>query len=287
MPFAGNGADGHAAAPEKPQLALLSALPNDCPTYTWANFRHLESMANEVYQQLKDKKESGNQYLVVLGLTKDVITTLLNDGNIIGGIGFRMMSEDAVGVLKIIASPIHACATDTLTRFIDRHFWDMGLYVSQYLWGGKTAHPYPRTERLTERLKQPDQCFWPAARYHANAWPTLVVETGVGESLPTLRADACWWFENSKNDTRIVIVLAVKKSTRTIIVEKWQPAPQFASDQQPYCAQELVITPAAPTVTGAPLYLPFELIMDRPAVGNEKDITMDVDELLCWVGTYV
>lgn len=126
MPFAGNGADGHAAAPEKPQLALLSALPNDCPTYTWANFRHLESMANEVYQQLKDKKESGNQYLVVLGLTKDVITTLLNDGNIIGGIGFRMMSEDAVGVLKIIASPIHACATDTLTRFIDRHFWDMG-----------------------------------------------------------------------------------------------------------------------------------------------------------------
>ena len=79
MPFAGNGADGHAAAPEKPQLALLSALPNDCPTYTWASFRHLESMANEVYQQLNDKQESGNQYLVVLGLTKDVITTLLND----------------------------------------------------------------------------------------------------------------------------------------------------------------------------------------------------------------
>lgn len=287
MPSVGNGPDSHAVAPEKPQLDLLSALPNNCPTYAWANFRHLESMANEVYQQLKDKQESGNQYLVVLGLTKDVITTLLNDRNIIGGIGFQVMCEDAVGVLKIIASPIHACATDTLTRLIDRHFWDMGLYVPQYLWGGKTAHPYPRTETITERVKQPDQCLWPAARYRANGWPTLVIETGVGESLPILRADACWWFENSKNDTRTAILLAVRKSTRTIIVEKWQPAPQFASSQQPYCAQELVISPAEPTVTGAPLYLPFELIMDRPAVGNEKDITMDIDELLCWVGTYV
>lgn len=33
-----------------------------------------------------------------------------------------------------------------------------------------------------------------------------------------------------KNDTHIVIVLAVRKSTRTIIVEKWQLAPRPASD---------------------------------------------------------
>ncbi|KAJ5145936.1 uncharacterized protein N7515_000500 [Penicillium bovifimosum] len=53
--------------------------------------------------------------------------------------------------------------------------------------------------------KQADQCFTPPCRSGSPrqpvGWPTFVIETGLSESLPRLREDARWWFNNSPTKT--------------------------------------------------------------------------------------
>lgn len=102
-------------------------------------------------------------------------------------------------------------------------------------------------------------------------WPTLAIETGVSESLPRLHQDAAWWFRNSRGDTRIVLVMSLKKMTQEIFLEKWQSAPantliqQQPVSQQPFVLQEIRITKTS--VFGGPLVLPFEALFCRPPQG--------------------
>ncbi|ODM16426.1 hypothetical protein SI65_07933 [Aspergillus cristatus] len=143
---------------------------------------------------------------------------------------------------------------------------------------------YPNSD--VTKAKQPDQCFWPGVKPvslgsdRLDSWPTLVIETGVGGSVDRLREDAKCWFDNSKGDTRIVLLLVVDKEERVIRVEKWQLLPENGSTmvmvsdvsegQKAYLSQELQITPYS--VDGAPLILPFEEVMRRSPVKNETDI---------------
>jgi hypothetical protein len=107
----------------------------------------------------------------------------------------------------------------------------MGVPKLQMTWGMTTTH----SGTHSRKGKQPDQCFWPATRQptggQLRSWPTLVIETGVSESLPKLRADALWWFQNSNGDVRIVLVLSINKNRRIALLEKWQLAP--ANTPQP------------------------------------------------------
>lgn len=96
---------------------------------------------------------------MVHGLTKYAIHHLLDDKNILGGIRFRLMYEGSVGLMKTIQSPIHACATDSFIRLMDIQLHAMGITVAgKYHWGATTMSPM--TEIVTDKGKQPDQCFW-------------------------------------------------------------------------------------------------------------------------------
>ncbi|OJJ31599.1 hypothetical protein ASPWEDRAFT_176664 [Aspergillus wentii DTO 134E9] len=136
-------------------------------------------------------------------------------------------------------------------------------------------------------------------------WPTLVIETGISESLPRLRNDANWWFNNSSGAVRIVLVIAVSKARKEITIEKWQllppntpipvtratlnhirqqlPAPmpprvhQAAGNQRSYNAQVVKID--VDNITGAPLVLPFRALFDRQPRGNEADVVLGKTEL--------
>ena len=165
-----------------------------------------------------------------------------------------------------------------------------------------TTHP----GTYSRKGKQPDQCFWPVTRQPTGGqlreWPTLVIETGVSESLPKLREDALWWFQNSNGDVRIVLLLSINKNQRTALLEKWQLAPTNTPQpmtritpnrlrqqvpppmpplvrqiQQPFAHQEIQLTQT--TMTGGPLVLPFEALFCRPPQGTEVDITLAQQEL--------
>lgn len=178
----------------------------------------------------------------------------------------------------------------------------IGIQRDEISFGMRTTH------KLTgeSRGKQPVQCFWPFSRQPLPGqkpdWPTLVIETGVIESIPRLREDASWWFRNSSGMVRIVLLVCISHRLRKTTIEKWHLAPpdtpnpltrallnQFQLNQpppvvqqpvalqQPYAAQIITIDPVS--VQGAPLSLNFEALFDRNRQGDEIDIVLDANNL--------
>lgn len=165
----------------------------------------------------------------------------------------------------------------------------MGVPLDDYAWSRATSY----TGSISSRREEPDECLVPRTRMPTGStqcWSTMVIETGVSESLPKLRNDASWWFNHFNGAVRIVPVLSVNKAQKELI-EKWQllpspiiraasgqirqelPAPlpprlhQPAATQHYYDAQ--VIKTTANNITGAPLVLSFLALFD-PTQGKRS-----------------
>lgn len=105
-------------------------------------------------------------------------------------------------------------------------------------------------------------------------WPTLVVETGVSQTLIGLHAAIRWWFAESEHAVKIVILIKVNPAMRQIKIEKWTEgvetrfgiATRGRSPLTPFLRQTITInmTPeAAAAPVGHPLYLnPDSFIVD-------------------------
>ncbi|OXV10163.1 hypothetical protein Egran_02075 [Elaphomyces granulatus] len=275
---------------------LLSGLPQDHEVMVFSGFKKLQRAAKFVLDKLNANGQSGNQFIVVLDLPEDARAKLANDKDVLGGIDFRFQFDETTGVIKV-PSAEHDETTENLKDEIRDASLAMGVPKPQMTWGMSTTHKGTHSKKG----KQPDQCFWPAPRHptavQPRGWPTLVIETGVTESLPKLREDVLWWFLNSNGDVRIVLVLSISTKRRTALLEKWQLAPantpqpmtratlpmpplvqQMPTAQQPYAHQEIQLTQT--TMTGGPLVLPFEALFCRPPQGTETDITLTQQELL-------
>ena len=289
---------------------FLSNLPENCITQTWKNFPLLRQAANEVFNLLQENDLAGNQFIVVHGLSKHAIEQFTNDENVqlLGGIKYRFALEGVVGVIKIVPSGGHERSTDDLMRMMDKVFLTMGFSSkANYSWAGATRH----SGMVSNSEREPDQCLFPAALCPTvdkfNGWPTLVLETGVSESLPWLQADSCWWFRNSGGMTCFGIIIAIRRQTQKIIIQKWQLAPigspnpipkayieqlkqtnlmlpllpQPIQSQHAFCSQEVEITVTSQetTVTGAPMLLQSEALFDVP---NRPDILLDTAFFAEW-----
>lgn len=288
----------------------LADLPAGCEIITFSNLERLKASAKFIVDKLSENDEEGNQFLVVLGLPNSMKKRLEDDKNALEVASFRFMSHEDTGIIKLLPPVSHDYTTDFFRRKIEQECIQMGVPEQDFAWGRTTTHP----GAAGNSSKQPDECFNPAPRLPSNGvlngWPTLVIETGVSESLPRLRQDAIWWFNNSGGDVRIVIILCVRKSQKKLLVEKWQLAPpgtpnpmtravvnqlqqqappampplskQLPAMQQPYAQQEIVVTRTA--VAGGPLVLPFEALFCRPPQGMEGDIVLGDQALTFCLG---
>ncbi|PWW75218.1 hypothetical protein C7212DRAFT_200726 [Tuber magnatum] len=137
-------------------------------------------------------------------------------------------------------------------------------------------------------LKEGDSTFRPVdLRPHKQSWPTLVVECGVSQSLRRLVADSRWWLDNSGAEVKIIILISVSETARSIHFEKWGmgnvPNQQATCESpntfigMPTKTHELDI--AGDVVTGGPLGLEFEKTMLRQPRPGEGDIIFDTQEL--------
>ncbi|EPE05346.1 dead deah box dna helicase [Ophiostoma piceae UAMH 11346] len=135
-------------------------------------------------------------------------------------------------------------------------------------------------------------------------WPTLVVEAGASQSLPSLRIKARWWFAASNFHMKVVVLVKLIAATFTIQIEQWVAearGPQRhgatttwagRAAKQPVLEQQVSIdwvglSPLNQTpfnrralanfrVVGAPLVLRFEDLMERPPVpaAGEHDVVI-------------
>lgn len=141
-------------------------------------------------------------------------------------------------------------------------------------------------------------------------WPTLVIETGLGLTLPSLREKARWWFAASSYRMKVVVLMKLIAATSAIEIEQWvtesKPHRQGATNTRasrattartPVMRQQLTIKWAGPSplsetirdrrtptnfcVTGAPLVLRFEDLLERPPVpaAGEHDVVISENEL--------
>lgn len=128
-----------------------------------------------------------------------------------------------------------------------------------------------------------------------DAWPTLVVEAGVSESLAGLRNDMRWWFSSSDHHVQIVL-LKFERTRRAITLEKWEEEPygtrpgamtttRHAAALQPVLRQTITITqdtttdPVLYNVTRGALVLGFSLLFLRDPGPGEGDFVLSVQEL--------
>jgi hypothetical protein len=143
--------------------------------------------------------------------------------------------------------------------------------------------------------KEGDSAYRPHSfRPNETDWPTIVIESGVSESLRRLRFDASWWLTESGGDVKIVIIISIQQEKSRLQIEKWEHAPSRKLlplrtpnnnlnnliRQLPTKIQEITIV--SNTVTGAPLNLEFDKIFLRSAVLPESDITFTAQDFSAW-----
>jgi hypothetical protein len=275
-------------------------------TRTYSNFKQLEQAAHSVLKTLEANDCDGNQWILVLGLTKEAIERLDNDKECLGGVDFRFEWEGATGLIKVIPGATHESLIDAFNLKVNSDLQNMGIHWTQRRWVGTTTY------RPANKGKQGDQGFTPPSRQVAQGqtrgWPTLVIEVGVSESISKLRSDAKFWLNNSNGQTRFVILISAKRARVTF--ENWMlmppnapnPAPsayvaalrsrpvhspplvnQPAASQQLYSAQEVVVTPTG--MAGAPMILPFRALYDRAPGPNETDITIIAQDFRAFAQT--
>lgn len=260
----------------------------------------LQNAVRAIYEQLEHDNGEGNQWLVIRGLSQAAIERLSNRTGCLAGIPFRFMWVGTTGLIKVVQSAAHGLTTSEVRSYITEQLFQMGMPRLDVVWGKTVTTP---GGTVTTHGKQADECIYPRNRQPVGGqfrgWPTLVIETGVSESLAKLRRDATWWFQNSSADTRIVLLISIKSATKEIRIEKWQLAPpnlpqgtrqaiaqlrqqpnqmpplvqQQAGSQVAFSIQEIVITPAA--ITGGPLVIPFQALADRQPTGAEGDIVIN------------
>lgn len=282
---------------------IMAGLPESyqhCSFSSLSNLKQLQNAVKDIYDQLEHNGWQGNQWLLILGMSQAAIDKLRNQPDCLSPIAFRFMWIGTTGLIKVVPGVAHDFTTSNVDHYINNHCVRMGLPDSALVWGHTVTSP----GTVTTHGKQPDECFYPPGRQPSNnqlnGWPTLVIETGVSESLPKLRRDATWWFENSSGDTRIVLLVSIKVNTKQILFEKWQLAPpslptpvtrqalhqlrqqqnlvpplvrQQAMNQTAFCHQEVLVTPAA--ITGGPLVIPFMAMFNAPPTGTQGDIIIN------------
>ncbi|KAK4040284.1 hypothetical protein C8A01DRAFT_15832 [Parachaetomium inaequale] len=128
-----------------------------------------------------------------------------------------------------------------------------------------------------------------------DAWPTLVVEAGVSESLSELHNDMRWWFSTSDHQVQIVLLAKFEHTRRAITLEKWEEEPydtrpgatttRHAAALQPVLRQTITITqdtttdPVSYNVTRGALVLGFRLLFLRDPGPGEGDFILSIQEL--------
>ncbi|KAE8423842.1 hypothetical protein BDV36DRAFT_289939 [Aspergillus pseudocaelatus] len=265
------------------EYRLTAGIESLCITRTFTRISNLARDATIIFDSLNANDFSGNQWILILGLTQKAIDRLDSEKDCLNGVSFRLEWDGTRGLIKVMPGAGHEMPTNDFTLVVFGALRAMGLYWEDIRWGGATRYRSP---------------------------PTLIIETGVSESLPKLQEDAKWWFNNSSGRIRIVILISLKRAK--MLFQKWQLVPpnaptlitrqyisslrqqspnmpplvnQPATIQTLYMDQEVTVTPNA--VIGAPMVLPFQALMDRAPAFNETDISITAQHFRGFARTWL
>ncbi|GAB1211650.1 hypothetical protein ATERTT37_000774 [Aspergillus terreus] len=187
----------------------------------------------------------------------------------------------------------HERAHRLLDQLVASKLTSMNVGFLEFMPDGSATYTGP-----TQSQKEGDSVRTNSQLRPQVGWPYFVIEAGVSESMPRLRADAAWWFSNSNGDVRLVLLIKVDTQCRVVTIEKYDRLQaQLTANLSPWKPRRLRtivlnqgVTPAICDVkappdraTGPPLTLEFDLLMGRAANPPlEKNVQFTAAELLNW-----
>jgi hypothetical protein len=258
-----------------------------------------------------ERGDSDQQYLTFTDVSVDDLAKIDRARNSIGK-GIRMTHYTDIDLLIVkLPSAVHERAHGNLATDMIEKVVLMGMRARELDFVGASRFRGRRSS------KEGDSAYRPhSSRPNETDWPTIVIESGVSESLRLLRFDASWWLTESGSDVKIVLIISIQRPQNAqsrIRIEKWQHAPSRrllplrtpnnnANNlirQLPTKVQAITIvsntvtggplpiTGGPFTITGAPLVLEFDKIFLRPAVLPETNITFSVQDLSAWAARLI
>ena len=202
---------------------------------------------------------------------------------------FRFLYDAAeeMLIIKLMPGPHHELAAVHFIEMFKDKMASLGINRNSLMNFGATRFGTPGG-----RSKEPDGALRPRTRVLATDWPSIVIEVGVSESLSQLRTDAHFWLTRSGGQTRIVILLAVKKATRVMKIERWEHTPRTRLTRRssprynPTKMQALTLQ-ANGQLSGGPLLIPASKAYDTlpPGLG-QNDFTFTGQDLAQYIQDY-
>ena len=196
---------------------------------------------------------------------------------------FRLLYDavEEVLIIKLKSGPHHELAAERFSWMFHDKLVSLGV--------GNTLRPFGATRFGAPggRSKEADKAYRPSTRVLATDWPSVVIEVGVSESLSQLRTDTHFWLTQSGGQTQIVILLAVKKATRVMKIERWEDTPRTRLTRRSSPPYNPTKMQANGQLSGAPLLIPASKAYDTlpPGLGP-NDFTFTAQDLAQYIQEY-
>jgi hypothetical protein len=168
--------------------------------------------------------DSDQQYLIFTCVSVDDLATIDRARNSIGK-GIRMTHYTDIDLLIVkLPSAVHERAHVNLATDMIEKVVLMGMRARELDGVGASRFRGRRSS------KEGDSAYRPHSfRPNETDWPTIVIESGVSESLRRLRFDASWWLTESGGDVKIVIIISIQRTQNAqsrLQIEKWEHTPK-------------------------------------------------------------
>jgi hypothetical protein len=193
--------------------------------------------------------------------------------------------EKELLIIKYMPSVKHEHAIMRLHNQIQAKVWSMGISDAEFYSLGSARYYGANSSKEADCAYKPR-----SVRRQEKDWPTLVIEVGRSESLSQLRQDVRWWLIESKGEVQIALLMSIRESSSTLLIEKWElrapplgrsgPVTRSAANNSigvPESVQIVEVTPNG--TTGGPLVLEFDKIFLRAPTPPEMDVIIADQQL--------
>ncbi|KAJ5895021.1 hypothetical protein N7495_006712 [Penicillium taxi] len=221
--------------------------------------------------QFESDKPPSSQFIHVMNIPSPLLNKIENDTGLFQGVQAHIVHKQSEILLKISPGRDHESITERFAEEIKTKLRSMGVAT----WNGEFEAIGSTRIYGDSSSKEPAWAMAPKNTIN----PSLVLEVGFSQSYASLLNDAAWWYSNA--NTKVIVLISISHSpVLHVAFEVWSEVPNtsLAPFTKSRPQQVLQCTQRAQyqdgQITGGPLTIPFDNILNRAPRGIEQDIIL-------------
>ncbi|RAK98779.1 uncharacterized protein BO80DRAFT_321372, partial [Aspergillus ibericus CBS 121593] len=179
-----------------------------------------KSLLDKKFEDLKHGIDE-DSYLAFSGVTRSRFQDLETHRDSLGAQHVRLtyFPDIETLILKVPSEPHEKAHMAVGNAIRDQLRINMGVAFQEVMMIQSTKY-YGRGETIKE---SDTSCKNVRLRSRVGDWPNWVIEGGMAASIQRLRGDASWWINHSRGEVQLVILVWIRPSRKTIMIETWVP----------------------------------------------------------------